>query len=299
MATYNGAKYVDEQLRSLAAQSWPVIDLVVRDDGSEDGTVEILEGWRSRWSKGTYHLSTGHRLGFAGNFGRLLATAPSGGGYVAFSDQDDVWHPDKLREAVARLDAVAPGVPALYGSRTRLVNRSGCAIGFSPLFAKRPDFRNALVQSIAGGNTMVMNAKAFDLVSEGARRTGFVSHDWWSYLIVSGAGGRVIYDPVAHIDYRQHGANQVGSNTGVRAQWNRLRRLVRNQFGIWSERNIGALRACADLLTDDNRALLESFAKARRMPLAARLFEFRKLGLYRQTVMGSVSLWLAVVGSKI
>lgn len=299
MATYNGANYLEEQLSSLASQSWPAIDLVIRDDGSEDGTIAILEAWRSRWRKGAYQVSTGRHLGFAGNFGHLLASTRSDSRFFAFSDQDDIWHPDKLRHAIARLSAVPADTPALYGSRTRIVDRSGAAIGFSPMFSRLPGFRNALVQSIAGGNTMVMNAKAFALVSESARRTEFVSHDWWSYLIVAGAGGVVIYDPVAHIDYRQHEANLVGSNTGLVAQGKRLKRLLRNQLSLWTDKNIQALRSCRDLLSEDNRVVLDHFARAREMPVRARLRELSRIGIYRQTALGSLSLWLAVAASKI
>ena len=98
----------------------------------------------------------------------------------------------------------ADDVPALFCSRTRIITAEGEPAGFSPLFSKKPSFRNAIVQSIAGGNTMVMNRAARDIMLEASRRTGFVSHDWWCYLILTGVGGIVHYSPTAKIGYRQH-----------------------------------------------------------------------------------------------
>src|SRR5690606_17695974 len=117
--------------------------------------------------------------------------------------------------------------PALYCTRTRTVSEEGSTVGLSPLFAKPPGFRNALVQSIAGANTMVMNRSAWRLVREASRRTSFISHDWWCYLIVAGAGGVVRYSPVARIGYRQHAKNLVGENNSWRARMSRLSHLMK------------------------------------------------------------------------
>ena len=85
----------------------------------------------------------------------------------------------------------------------------------SPLFRRPPSFRNALVQSLAGGNTMVLNRPARDLVALASRRARFVSHDWWAYLLVTGAGGAVHYSAKPLVRYRQHAHNLVGANTSL------------------------------------------------------------------------------------
>ena len=193
MATFNGARFIDEQLRSIDQQTWPIIDVWASDDGSTDGTLGALERWAVYWSKGDFMRLPGPGRGFAANFRSLLTNTKIDADYVAFCDQDDVWLTDKTQAAVAALE-IYGSRPALYCARTIITDADGEELSRSPLFRRPPDFANALVQSIGGGNTMVLNRAAHQLLREAATRTGFVSHDWFAYLIVAGGGGRVIYD---------------------------------------------------------------------------------------------------------
>src|SRR5690606_26251104 len=101
---------------------------------------------------------TGPGRGFSENF-RSLIKRPAETAFLAYADQDDVWKPDKLSAAIARIEQAGPG-PVLYCSRTELIDQDGAPLGMSPLFSRPPDVRNAILQSIAGGNTMVMNRAA-------------------------------------------------------------------------------------------------------------------------------------------
>lgn len=290
MATFNGARFLDEQLQSLADQQWNNIDLLVSDDGSQDDTPAILKRWQARWSKGRFDIVAGPRQGFAENFRSLILRANTDAAYTACCDQDDIWRPDKISAAVAALSA-DPAQPSLYFARTEYVAEDGATHrGYSPLFKRQPSFRNAIVQSIGGGNTIVLNKPALALMAESVRRTGFVSHDWWAYQIVAGAGGRVIYDPVARIAYRQHGSNLVGENTSLAAQLDRLKRMFEGGFAAWTSRNIAGLQACADLLTPENRALLERFAESRQSSLFGRVHAVLDTGVHRQTLIGNIAL---------
>ncbi|HQZ13073.1 MAG TPA: glycosyltransferase family 2 protein [Devosia sp.] len=297
LATYNGARFLDEQLASLAAQDVPHFDIVVSDDGSTDGTLDILGRWRKGWNKGTVKVRSGPAKGFAENFRSLLLTPGISDGYVAFCDQDDVWDPDKLSAAVAAL--AGESGPAVYGARTRLVDEQNKDIGYSPLFERQPSFRNAIVQSYAGGNTMTLNPAAAALVTESCKRTGFVSHDWWSYLLVTGAGGRAIYDPQSHIAYRQHESNLVGNNRAILAKLGRIKMLLRGTFSDWNERNLASLRACSDMLDGPSRETMEKFAKARASAGWRGVTGLADSRVYRQTVPGNVSLWVAALFGKI
>jgi glycosyltransferase involved in cell wall biosynthesis len=289
MATFNGARFIEQQLQSLADQQWNDIDLLVSDDGSQDGTLDILKRWQARWSKGRFEVVGGPQQGFAENFRSLLLRANADAAYTACCDQDDIWRPDKISAAAAAL-AAEHHRPALYCSRTEYVGEDGTHLGYSPLFQRQPSFRNALVQSMGGGNTIVLNKPALALMAESVRRTGFVSHDWWSYLMVAGAGGHVVYDPLPHIAYRQHGSNLVGENTSIGARLERLRRMFRGGFAEWSARNIAGLSACADLLTPENRALVASFAEARKSSPVGRVRAIMRSGFYRQTLVGNIGL---------
>jgi glycosyltransferase involved in cell wall biosynthesis len=298
LATYEGARYLDAQLGSLAAQDVERMDVRIGDDGSTDATIPLLEAWRARWRKGSFDIVRGPGKGFAENFRALLLTPLPGADYVGYCDQDDVWDTDKLKVALGALQRMGEG-PALYCARTRLVDAAGRPLGLSPLFSRPPSFRNALVQSIAGGNTMLLNRAAFKLVSEAAGRTTFVSHDWWSYQIVTGAGGSVHYDPAPHLDYRQHGGNLVGNNLSPRAQLTRLFMVLRGRFARWNDANLVALERCSDLLSKDARQAIAAFREVRAAPLRGRLAALRKAGLYRQTTLGDVALAAAAVLGKL
>lgn len=294
MATYNAGRFIKKQIASLAEQSWPHIDILVSDDGSIDGTVPYLQAAAGAWRKGTFSLIFGPQKGFAENFRSLMSRIDGEARYIAFCDQDDIWDRDKLDRAIAWLDAQDSDRPALFCGRTRLVDEEGNSIGLSPLFEKPASFRNALVQSIAGGNTMVLNRAGAILVAEAARRVSFISHDWWCYMLLSGAGGAVHYSPSPSIAYRQHGGNLVGANTGWKARLHRLLALMFTpRFSDWNRINLSALERVADLLTPDAISVLRDFEQARTLPLPARFCALKRSGVYRQTAAGQLGLWLA------
>ena len=292
LATYNGARFLDAQLRSVIAQDWSAIDVFASDDSSTDGTPDLLASWQKIWNKGTFSVVTGPRLGFSGNFRKLLAESEVDADYVAFCDQDDIWLREKTKVAVAALDELGSR-PALYCARTTITDVDDRAVSLSTLFRRTPDFANALVQSIGGGNTMVMNRAAYDLLREAARRTSFVSHDWFAYLIIAGAGGKVIYSETPHVRYRQHDANLIGSNLGLQARISRARFALSGRYVGWNNLNMSALAACRDLLTPDAAAKFDHFCRARNGTLPERIVNLWRSGVYRQTTIGQLSLYLA------
>jgi hypothetical protein len=228
----------------------------------------------------------------------LAADASIEGDYFAFCDQDDIWHHDKLERALAWMRTLPQDVSAVYGGRTRLVCSGGEPLGYSRRFSRPPSFANALVQSIAGANTMLFNRATKRLLEE-AGPLDVVSHDWWAYQLVSGSGGVVHYDPEPHIDYRQHSANRIGSNKSVRARWKRLRMVLEGGFAVWNEINIAALQRSRHLLTDDARAALDTYDVMRTGSLAARLTTFAKSRMRRQTLLGNFALLAAVLLRKV
>ncbi|MER9000727.1 glycosyltransferase family 2 protein [Mesorhizobium australicum] len=299
MGTKDGAAFVDEQIQSLLAQSHLLIDLWISDDGSADGTVAVIEAWKPRWTKGRITLLEGPRQGFAANFRSMILDSGIDADCYAFCDQDDVWEPDRLESALGWMQAFDAGIPLMSCSRTATMTETGRLVGHSPLFSRPPSFRNALVQSIAGGNTMLLNRAARDLLAKASARTGFVSHDWWAYLIVTGAGGVVRYDPRPLVRYRQHAANLVGANASWQARISRLGRLFKGQFADWTDLNLAGLAVNRDLLTKDAVACLDLFANSRRGSLFQRLGALRKSGVYRQTFAGTLGLYLAFVLGRI
>lgn len=298
MGTYNGAQYLSAQLASIASQCIDVIDIVVSDDGSDDDTPLILQNWKEKWRKGTFEILSGPRQGFSENFRFLLARGKWEQPYVAMSDQDDIWDPDKLVCAIANLSAL-PQKPALYCSRTRYVDEDGQFVGLSPWFRRTPSFANALVQSLAGANTMVMNTQAANLVSRACAALPFVAHDWFIYMVVSGANGLVIYDPDPHIDYRQHGGNLIGANTGWRARFARIKGIISGTYSEWNELNLKALAANRALLSFESQNTLSRFESARKHGVFRGCLPFCRAGLYRQTWASTLALWIAFLFNKL
>lgn len=241
LCTYNGGGFLVEQLESIVCQTHDDWVIYASDDGSSDATLEILRMYQSRLGSDRLILAQGPRQGFARNFMSLVLNPSVKADFYAFCDQDDIWYPDKLERSVARLVSVKPLQPALYCSRTHLVDGKGRSIGYSPLFTKRPDFSNALVQSLAGANSMLLNEPARALLALTPDDAHIVSHDWLSYILVSGAGGLVFYDPNPTLDYRQHGGNLIGANTGLRERWQRIRMLFTGRFREWNAQNLYAL----------------------------------------------------------
>lgn len=291
LTTLNGEHFLREQLDSIEAQTLGRWTLHAVDDGSSDRTLSILSAFRERLGSEQVLIRHARKAGFVANFLDLACDAEISADYYAFSDQDDVWHADKLKRAIGFLQHWVER-PALYCSRTRLINEKGRVLGYSPLFSKKPSFRNALVQSIAGGNTMVFNARARSLLTA-AGKVLVPSHDWWLYLLTSGAGGVVHYDPHPSIDYRIHTANLMGPNRGWTARRIRLQRLLRGQFRTWIDQNLDALTRNRELLTPDNREALDSFATSRRQALPRRLWGLVRCGVHRQTLMENLAMYAA------
>ncbi|SFI65488.1 Glycosyltransferase involved in cell wall bisynthesis [Phyllobacterium sp. CL33Tsu] len=299
LATYNGAKFLDEQLASIENQIYPAIDIWVSDDGSTDATLEVLDVWRSKWSKGRFTILPGPCKGYAENFRSLIVNPDIISNYYGFADQDDIWEPDKIAKSVASIEKIPLSTPGLFCSRTLAITEDGETIAPSALFRRSPSFRNALAQSLAGGNTMLFNHAARVLLADASRRTGFVSHDWWIYLIVSGAGGKVRYSPEMLMRYRQHVRNQFGTNVGIMAAMQRLRLLFKGRLSEWTDLNLQGLERSRDLLTAESRGILDEFSKARGRGPLRRLYYFVRSGVYRQTALGQLGLYVAAVLGKI
>lgn len=300
LCTLNGENFLREQLDSIANQSVEIIDVWASDDGSTDETLKILKSYQLMWSKGHFYILQGPRLGYASNFMSLAANQNIIADYYAFSDQDDIWHAEKLQHAANYINKQPRNIPTLFCSRTKLVSESGLPTGRqSTHFQSPPNFRNALVQSIAGGNTMVFNHDVKKII----HTTGelkVVSHDWWLYILVSGIGGSVIYDKSPTINYRQHDANHTGANVSLIAQVKRFFLLMGGRFKIWNNQNAIAIDRTKELFTYDNQQILNNFIAARTSPFfTTRLYYLFKSGVFRQSLLGNIALKLAVIIKKI
>jgi glycosyltransferase involved in cell wall biosynthesis len=302
MCTYNGARFLAEQLDSLEAQTYQNWEVIASDDGSTDQTLEILQQYQAKWPSGKLTIRSGPQKGFSQNFLSLACDPEIKANYYAFCDQDDVWLPEKLEVAVGNIiekqEYRGAKLPYLYCGRTAYISSDKKPLGFSPLFGFPPSFRNALIQSIAGGNTMVFNQK----VKEMLERVGLVdvsSHDWWVYQLTSAADGMVYYDKVPKILYRQHSDALIGGNSTIFARFKRLKMLLRGRFFHWTDQNLIALNRAKGEISKSNLEILSLFITLRSAKLKDRFRLLEVCGLYRQTWGGTISLTLAALLNKI
>jgi glycosyltransferase involved in cell wall biosynthesis len=215
LSTFNGAAHLERLLESVLAQDYPELELLVRDDGSTDGTISILKGYAENNPR--VRLLEGPHLGFVASFFTLLAQSTPRADWYAFCDQDDVWRPDKVSRAVRALRRINPETPALYGSRLAIVDADERPLGLSAMPRRELSFANALVESQIPGCTAVLNRATRSLMLWEVPR-GLASHDWWFYLVVSGFG-TVLFDPEPRIRYRRHGENVFGDHALGLARW--------------------------------------------------------------------------------
>lgn len=298
LCTCNGAAYLREQLASYVAQDHSDWDLWVSDDHSTDGTWEILQAFQAAEShRRTVRLLRGPREGGTVNFLSLLCAADLPDGPVCLSDQDDVWLPHKLRRALEGLNS--GGLVTLYGAQYHHTDKDLTIIGASRLPRHPPSFSNALTQNIVSGHSATLSAGALALVRSAGVPRGLAYHDWWLYQLITGAGGDVVIDPETVLMYRQHDHNVMGANQGLWASVQRAGLVFGHTYGGWLEANMQALRARSQLLTAENNAVLETLRHSPARPGLSRPRAFRQHGLFRQTRLTTICLYLAAALGRV
>lgn len=299
LAAYQGARFIRAQLDSLVAQRHGNWRLVVADDGSGDGTPRIVRQFARDNPGRDVTLISGPRQGATRNFLGLVAQVEPRE-WLAWCDQDDLWLPDRLSRGIGALRDRRG--PAAHACRTIICGQDLVPLGPAPLFCRAASFRNALVQACLPGNTTLCNAAAAALMrraASAAAAAGVVSHDWWTYQLLTGAGAAVIRDPAQTVLYRQHPGNVMGRNDTLHGRAARLTQLGKGDYGAWLHANQRALTAAHELLTPENRALLDGFGRALRVrgPQAALLLV--RLGVYRQTRAGTAALLAAALAGRL
>ena len=299
LCTYQGAPFLASQLESIERQTHGSWRVFASDDGSMDDTLLTLHRYQRRWSADRLTVARGPKRGFVANFLALICDLNIQADYFAYADQDDLWEADKLERAVRWLRTIPAQIPALYCSRTTLIDEAEREIGASPRFSKPATFANALMQNIAGGNTMVFNAAARVLLAEAGADISLAAHDWWTYLVVTGCGGRVYYYALPTVRYRQHGSNAIGSSGSWNDRLRRFGQMWKGRQQRWNTDHIAALRRIRHRLTPEHRAQLDYFIDARHSGFVGRLLGLWRCGAYRQTWLGNVGMLAAAVLGRI
>lgn len=299
LGTYNGEKFLAEQLDSLENQTHKHWIVIASDDGSSDHTLEILQQYQAKWPVGKLTVLNGPKKGFCQNFLSLACNNNIKADYYAFCDQDDVWFPSKLEIALRTINAFKKlGCAFLYCGRTFNVDNELQPCGMSPLFSSPKTFQNAIIQNIAGGNTMVFDVQAKTILEKVGMVDVFL-HDWWLYILVTGSGGNVFYDPDPQILYRQHDGAIVGGGYTIISKLKRVLRLLKGDYQYWNSQNVIAANQAISFLLKENIGTLKTFELLRRAKLYKRIRIFNYFVLSRQTLRGNLSLLLAILLKKI
>jgi len=299
LCSYNGEAYIQDQLNSFEKQSHADWTLWASDDGSTDSTVEIIKAFANKMGGNRVHQVSGPKKGFAANFLHLVCNSDIKADAYAYSDQDDIWMGDKLERAAAFFSSVPVNAPALYCSRTLYVDKNDRPLELSQHYKRPAIFANALVQNIASGNTMVFNEAARALLLQMGPDVEVDLHDWITYMVITGADGKVFFDQTPSVRYRQHSKNLIGMNIGFSAKIRRIQMLFQGRFRRWNDMHIAILKQNETLLSSENLATFKEFSKARQLKGVERLGSFIRSGVYRQTLSNNIAFYLAALVGKV
>lgn len=264
MSTYNGEKYIREQLNSIFYQENVLVRLFVRDDGSTDGTVGILNDYAKRHPVEIF--LDGENVYPGESFMRLVYKCAEEPGidYYAFADQDDIWLPQKLSAAVKKIEEIDMNIPILYGSN-QFIYINGKYRGRRYKEPQPIDLISHMTKNTIAGCTFVFNKSLARLIADAGRPDSRIIryrlHDAWVMLVAISCG-KVIYDESSYILYRIHENNTVGLNSISFIK--RLKRLER-LFVYTDESNIRLITAKELLrifpqIDDDKKQILKLYA---------------------------------------
>ena len=256
MSTYNGEKYLEEQLQSLINQTYSNIKIYVRDDGSSDKTKEILQRYKDK----IIIIAAKENIGVTQSFMRLLNCAEDAD-YYAFCDQDDVWLPNKIERAIEKLEKGKCQIPTMYFSDYDYYDENMNYISRSAINKNGPSFQNALVECISLGMNMVINRSLRDLLVRNKMQKAMY-HDWIIYLIASSIGN-IIYDREVTVKYRRHGKNVSTANQNfIQFQIWRIKQIFKKSyFKQVKEQLIEFENIYKENLREEDKKILSLFTK--------------------------------------
>jgi glycosyltransferase involved in cell wall biosynthesis len=254
LATFNGELYLSEFLESLCSQQGVEIHLRVSDDGSTDGTLDIIDSYKNKFE--SCEIYSGPQKGPSANFFSLIEKATYG--FVALADQDDIWLPNHLVSSIKRL-AVTPDIPSMTFSA---VMEFGENLKFESIWPNRfpgEDIRTILTENLARGCTIVLNSKAIDLIKFHPPENA-IMHDWWILLLIYSSGS-VTWSTLPEVRYRIHEKNAVGSQPIFQIRAKRFFKNIRGRRWAFVSQADELLRSYSWSMSGQKRQNLEAFLR--------------------------------------
>lgn len=278
MSTYNGEKYIEEQLDSVLNQENVDVILYIRDDGSTDNTCSIIENYQKKFTN--IILIKGYNCGPAKSFWKLLQISREAEFY-AFCDQDDIWLPNKLNQGIDCISEYMQ-IPALYYSKTKLVDENLKVIKnkYNSYKESIPRFGQLIAENNASGCTMIWNHK-LQLIAKDTKIEYMRMHDHILFLICEFCNGYVYYDKNSYIKYRQHESNVISGKDTLLKYMRSVFKYLKADSGLALQslellnvKNINANPANIKLLY-----YIKEYKTTKKMYIRIRLI---KLGFYKQ-----------------
>ena len=273
MATYNGERYLAQQIDSILKQTYEDWILFIRDDGSSDDTRNIIRQYAHQYSGKIVFLTDACLTGGGAkkNFASILRWVKQNHSfrYFMFADQDDVWMETKIEKSLQLLlqNETSPEIPLLVHTDLKVVGQNLEVLGesFFEYRALNPDItdlRHLLVQNNVTGCTMLWNKALNDLVD--IEMDSVAMHDWW-FALAASAFGRILPLKESTILYRQHGSNVVGA-TRVNTLGFVLKRLagsnhVRHTLQMSVRQAVAFLDHYSELLSQEQIQIISAFAE--------------------------------------
>lgn len=269
MATYNGEKYLHAQIDSILKQETDIpFDLIVRDDGSTDATLEILKSYKD---KGVLDYYSEGNLGAAKGFIQLLRDNP-GYDFYAYADQDDVWEQGKLQKGLKAVKGIAG--PAIYCTNAALVDSNLQSLGRNT-HREVPTYNLVSILCLAccaQGCTSVFNSDLAKVIQTHDMPDVFIMHDSLVTCLCGLINGKIIYDHTPSMKYRMHSANVFGMVTArqslTRVLKSRLKEITTKPKVSMYIQTKNILDTYADVIPEENKPLCQTVIRSEKSLLA-------------------------------
>ena len=297
MSTYNGERYVADQIHSILNQETECeIVLRIRDDGSKDDTCKIIKEIQSR-NKESIELIEGNNVGYNASFFELLSIA-NGFDYYAFSDQDDIWLPQKVQTAIEWLmrEQEKNDGSLLYASTSYLVKDDMKPYGVTRQQIRPFTLYNTIVQNICPGHNQVMNQALLSIVQKRIKNVDVYVYDSWVANLAM-LYGTILFNNAPQTYYRQHQSNELGSGTGTLHKLSVSFKHLMNGHGVQYRKQIESFIASNQNVIDETvLAELKRFISAKK-PYQRIAYGIRSK-LYRQKWVETIALKCAIITGR-
>ena len=298
MSTYNGQEYLRMQLDSILNQTYKNLEIIIRDDGSSDDTIEILKEYSQKYSNISFYC--GNNLKPAKSFLHLIKNVKNDAEYYAFADQDDVWNDNKIEVAIDYLKTNSNIVPKLYFSDTILVDKDLNELtNLKKIISRKITLGNALIENVVTGCTCVFN-RELKLLLEKIEledvKCGYY-HDSLAYRICS-CVGEVYYDSIPHILYRQHPKNVIGNSNTLFNKVLKRKKNINNTINLRSSMAAYIYNKYIDEINEENIETIKLIAFYKKN-LKNRLKLFLNFKISRISIVDDLLYRIGILLGKI